>query len=80
VALYESLRADIIAVRVRAEAIAALRFHGMLQGLAILLKVPAAASPIGCVPVGQPLPRDHAFVRVLANLVLQTHAEVTHVC
>jgi len=78
--LYEQLRTDLVAGQARAEAMAALRFHGMLQGLAILLKAPTAVAPLVGVLGVQPLPRDSAFVRLFANLVLHTQAEVTHVC
>jgi hypothetical protein len=56
------------------------RFHGMVQGLALLLMsatVPPASAPKrDCVP---PMQRDSEFVRVLANIVLRTHSELTHV-
>lgn len=79
-ALYETLRADLVAGRARAEGLTALRFHGMLQGLAILLKAPAVAPSIPSAPAFPSLRCDSAFVRLLANLVLHTHAEITHVC
>jgi hypothetical protein len=59
---------------------AALRFHGMVQGLALLLKNPA--QPVVLTPKresAQPMQRDSEFVRVLANIVLRTHSELTHV-
>jgi hypothetical protein len=74
------LRADVINGRPRPEGIAALRYHGMLQGLAILLRTPPLAIPVAPVPVSLAPGSDHAFVRLLANLVLQTHSELTHVC
>lgn len=59
----------------------ALRFHGMWQGLVILLKTPPTAPPqVPPVPVHQPLRRDSELVRLLANLVLHTHSELAHVC
>jgi hypothetical protein len=52
----------------------------MVQGLALLLMsatVPPASAPKrDCVP---PMQRDSEFVRVLANIVLRTHSELTHV-
>ena len=52
----------------------------MLNGLAILLK--ALAPPSATVPgaVRPALQRDSEFVRLLANFVLHTHSELTHVC
>ena len=76
--LYETLRADILRGQASREGIAALRFHGMRHGLEILLKTPAPQ--IQPVPVNPSLRRDSEFVRLLANLVLHTHSELTHVC
>jgi hypothetical protein len=54
-----------------------LRFHGMWHGLKILActYVPpaAAAATERCIEV------DDQFVRLMANLVLRTHTELTHV-
>jgi hypothetical protein len=52
----------------------------MVQGLGLLLKnvteSPALAPARKSAP---PLQRDSEFVRVLANIVLRTHSELTHV-
>jgi hypothetical protein len=80
VALYERLRTEVLEARARPEGIAALRFHGMLQGLAILLKISTMAPPNTEVPASPPVQGDSEFVRLLANLVLHTHSELTHVC
>lgn len=52
----------------------------MAQGLALLLKsateLPVPAPKRDSVP---PMQRDSEFVRVLANIVLRTHSELTHV-
>lgn len=77
-ALYETLRAAVIEGRARPEGMALLRFHGMAQGLMTLLRTDP--TPSASVPAPLPLPRDSAFVRLLANLVLHTHSELTHVC
>ena len=82
-ALYETVRSDLLLGQVNREAITALRFHGMWQGLAILLKAPAAPPhnpPVPSVPVSPSLRRDSEFVRLLANFVLHTHSELAHVC
>lgn len=52
----------------------------MLSGLAILLKAPAPPKATVPCPVRPALQRDSEFVRLLANLVLHTHSELTHVC
>ena len=79
-ATYEALRAEVLSGKARLEGVAALRFHGMVQGLALLLK--AAAQPVALIPKlesAKPVQRDSEFVRVLANIVLRTHSELAHV-
>ncbi len=78
--LYETLRDDILSGRPRPEGLAALRFHGMFQGLVILLKTPTTSPPTLSSSTPPAWRRDSDFVRLLANLVLHTHPEVTHVC
>ena len=79
-ATYEDLRADVLAARPCAEGRAALRYHGMLQGMAILLRPVVMLPSTALVPAGPSLPLDDGLVRLLANLVLHTHSELTHVC
>lgn len=81
IATYESLRATVLDGRPRRDGIAALRYHGMLQGLAILLQTTptAVAAPVATALVGERLPADDQFVRLLANIVLRTHSELMHV-
>jgi hypothetical protein len=78
--LYETIRADLLHGQACREGMTALRFHGMLQGLAILLKAPAEPPQKATAPVDRSLRCDSEFVRLLANLVLHTHSELTHVC
>ena len=79
-ARYEALRSACLLGQGCREGITALRFHGMWQGLAMLLKAPAAPPPNPPVPANPVSCRDSEFVRLLANLVLHTHSELTHVC
>jgi len=75
------LRADHFLARVRREEVMALRFHGMWQGLAILLKTGSPVSPYSPpAPLRQPLCGDDEFIHLLANLVLHTESEFAHVC
>ena len=79
-ATYETLRAEVLGGRDRPEGVAALRFHGMVQGLTLVLK--SAAQPIAPTPKiesSKPIQLDSEFVRVLANIVLRTHSELAHV-
>jgi len=57
------------------------RFHGMVRGLATLLRTPPAAAPATSVSrtPSTVVPRDPELVRLLANIVLRTQTEVTHV-
>ena len=79
-ARYEALRSALLLGQGGREGITALRFHGMWQGLAILLKAPAVPPQNPPVPANPVPRRDSEFVRLLANLVLHTHSELTHVC
>jgi hypothetical protein len=82
---YERVRADVMAGQARPDAVGAIVFHGMWQGLGVLLETPASPSP-------QPLPTvsplragaptgtpDRQLVRLLADMVLALHSsEVIH--
>ena len=77
---YEALRADLFGTGPHSEGHAAIRFHGVLNGLAIQL------SHALCTEVAAPAVFDSnsvrdngALVRVLANLVLRAHEELAHV-
>lgn len=52
----------------------------MLQGLRVMLQVPAAPPPAPALPHALALPHHRGLVRLLANLVLHTQEELTHVC
>jgi hypothetical protein len=73
------LRADVLSGRGRPEGIAALRFHGMVQGLTLLLKVAPPIAPTPKLESTNPIQRDRELIRVLANIVLRTHSELAHV-
>jgi hypothetical protein len=74
------LRAEVLSGRDRPEGLAALRFHGMVQGLALLLKGAAQpVAPTAKIESTKPIQRDSELIRVLANIVLRTHSEIAHV-
>lgn len=80
VSLYETLRRDVLQGAARPDGLGAVVYHGMLQGLALLMSGPP--EPVTRQPqtVSTPNVRgDHGLVRLLANMVLQTHFEVKHV-
>jgi hypothetical protein len=77
---YEALRTAAVEERPCLAGLATLRFHGLLEGLPRLAKKEGATRTAVSRqdPVVDP-PPDDAFVRLLANLVLSTHAEeLTH--
>jgi len=77
------LRAPVICGQAHAEGVAAIVYHGMLQGLSVILAQgkPANEHPVPREPVARALlPPDRELVRVLANMLLRSQAEVTHVC
>ncbi|KVN34539.1 hypothetical protein [Burkholderia ubonensis] len=80
-AAYEALRDAVIDGTPRAEGAAALRYHGMLHGLPVLVKSTAAIDTTSRHEAQRTdaLPAGDEFVRLLANLVLRTHSELAHV-
>jgi hypothetical protein len=73
------LRADVLSGRGRPEGVAALRFHGMMQGLTLLLKAGQPIAPTPKLESTKPIQCDSELIRVLANIVLRTHSELAHV-
>ena len=62
------------------EGLSAIVYHGLLRGLS-LLSSPSAPSVVPTV-TARAVPNvrtDPQFLHVLANMVLQTHQELTHV-
>lgn len=80
---YERVRADVLAGRARPDALGAIVFHGMWQGLRVLLSMPASPSSSSSVPptsaVAPTGTLDRQLVRLLADMVLATQLEVNHV-
>lgn len=73
---YEELRKAVVEGRPRREGFATLRFHGLLEGLPLLVAKEASGSPsvVRRASVDPPPPADE-FVCLLASLVLFTHSE-----
>jgi hypothetical protein len=78
---YEQLRARVINSQPYPEGLAAIVYHGMARGLAVMLTAPAAnvtSSPLRvCAPEGSSFNRE--LLRLIANMVLQSQSEVMHV-
>jgi len=80
VSLYETLRSDVLRGAARPDGLGAVIYHGMLQGLVMLMSGPSAPTPWQPHMASAPNVRgDRGLVRLLANMVLQTHLEVKHV-
>jgi hypothetical protein len=77
VSLYETLRAQALNGGVRRAGLAAVCYHGMLQGLR-LLAADVGASELPAVTWRSAPPGD-ALVRQLANMILSVQSEPMHV-
>jgi hypothetical protein len=78
--IYEALRANILAKQSQPEGLAVLHYHGMFTGLEILLRTKATPA-VTHSSFNLPLSLDNnVIVRLLANFMLHTFSEHTHVC
>jgi hypothetical protein len=78
---YERLRAEVLNGQARPDGLTAIAYHGVLRGLALILTdlVPEVPPPAASAPVGEAVPLDREFLRLLANMVLQSQSQVMHV-
>jgi len=77
---YETLRTEVIAERARPAGLCAVVHHGLLRGVALLLSSQASADAAPSCPAATvPFTQDRKFLHLVANMVLQAHAEVNHV-
>ena len=66
----------------KADALGAIIFHGMWQGLRVLLRPATASSLLDAPPTLSAAPAstlDRQLVRLLADMVLATQSQVQHV-
>ena len=78
--VYEDLRAQaLIGGRCR-NGLAVFLFHGMAQGLAMLVAMVTTPEvrPVITSPVPEAMATDPALVKLLANMVLRVQSEVQH--
>lgn len=70
-----------LAGQARCEGLSAIVYHGLIRGLSLLLSSPGAPSvaPAATDRMVPNVRTDPRFLHVLANMVLQTHQELTHV-
>ena len=78
---YERLRAEVLNGQARPAGLTAVAYHGMVRGLALILTevTPEVLSPAAPAPVAEAVPLDRKFLRLLANMVLQSQSQVMHV-
>ena len=75
------LRAEVLNGQARPEGLAAVVYHGMLNGLALILTdvAPDSRPSQPAAPVSTQMPLNREFLRLIANMVLQSQAQVKHV-
>ncbi len=77
---YERLRAEVLNGQARPDGLAVIAHHGILRGLALILtEIPAPSSLTPQAPASERLPLDREFLRLIANMVLQSQSQATHV-
>lgn len=80
VTAYEALRRQVLCGEARPAGLSAVARHGLIDGMASLARaVPDASRPAAERPPAPRADGDRALVRLLANMVLQAHAEGCHV-
>ncbi len=74
------MRCEVLAGQACCEGLSAIVYHGLIRGLS-LLSSPGAPSvaPAATARTVPSVRTDPQFLHVLANMVLQTHQELTHV-
>ena len=78
--MYETLRGEVLRGHARPDGLGAIVYHGLVHGLSLLSQtMPEPATPVATVPSLPNVRTDPVFVHLLANMVLRTHAGVTHV-
>jgi hypothetical protein len=80
-ATYERLRAEVLDGQARPEGVAAIAYHGMLRGLAVILSAIIASPPshVPQEPPSQGASLDRELLHLIANMVLESQSELTHV-
>jgi hypothetical protein len=78
---YEQLRAEVLNGQARPVGLAAMVYHGMIRGLAVILTEPTPEVRPSPFQVSPPegVSLDRELLRLIANMVLQSQSEVMHV-
>jgi len=80
-ATYEGLRAEVLNGQARPQGLAVVVYHGMLRGLAVILTETTSDSSSSPprTPSAEEVQIDRDLLRLIANMVLQSQSQVTHV-
>jgi hypothetical protein len=74
------LRGEVLAGQACCEGLGAIVYHGLIRGLSLLCSPRVeSVTPIVTTRSVPNVCTDPQFLHVLANMVLQTHQELTHV-
>jgi hypothetical protein len=74
------LRSDALRGHARPDGLGAIVYHGLIHGLSLLAQtIPESAAPVATVLSLPSIRTDPQFLHLLANMVLRTRQEVTHV-
>jgi hypothetical protein len=80
VSIYEALRREVLRGHARPDGLGAIVYHGLVHGLSLLSRTTSeSATPVTAAPALPNVRADREFLHLLANMVLRTHAGVTHV-
>ncbi len=77
--VYEKLRDEVLRGVARPDGLGAVVYHGMLDGLTLLMSITAITTTHQPLLPELSLRGDRELVSLLANMVLQAHSEVKHV-
>jgi hypothetical protein len=74
------LRGEVLAGQACCEGLGAIVYHGLVRGLSLLCSPSVeSVAPVVTTRSVPSVCTDPQFLHVLANMVLQTHQELTHV-
>jgi hypothetical protein len=74
------LRSEVLRGHARPDGLGAIVYHGLMHGLSLISQtIPESEAPVATAAALPNVRTDPQFLHLLANMVLRTHEEVTHV-
>jgi hypothetical protein len=74
------LRSEVLRGHARPDGLGAIVYHGLVHGLSLISQtIPESEAPEATAAALPNVRTDPQFLHLLANMVLRTHEEVTHV-